>query len=510
MDVVGIEDAFGFLTVKAVSLTTAERRLQRQVAEVLGDFSDDALEAVQAGTQPDYKPLQDALAALFIPFLTGIAVQETMRVSVDVGIAFDPAVINTHAIQWARDYSYELIKGLTDTTRKVVSEAITSFFETPGMTQGDIEKLLEPAFGQVRSQMIATTEVTRASAEGTNEVQRLVAETGLPMTRIWSTANDDLTCPICFPLNDQPESVWAGEFPSGPPAHVNCILPGNIVAVPGLSAGAKSFYVGRAIEITTAGGRSLTVTENHPILTRRGWTKAAMINELDQVVVCTDPKGIASSVYPDYDHVPAKVEEVFASLEMSDFVLAGRVPATPVDLHGDGGKVHGDIDVVYPNSLLLGNRDTSVTQLSGQHRLDWGDMGTGALTAQGPVELSLIGQRNTTSCSVCGSDLVRPSFRRHSRPLYQLSSRATTSGDVILSQDAVDDATADAALVGQFLDRFASDITMDQVVDVREFDSSNHVYDLQSEIYGLYTCNGVLVKNCRCAIGLSAVEVANA
>jgi hypothetical protein len=30
------------------------------------------------------------------------------------------------------------------------------------------------------------------------------------------------------------------------------------------------------------------------------------------------------------------------------------------------------------------------------------------------------------------------------------------------------------------------------------------VYDLQSEIYGLYTCNGILVKNCRCGTTLTA------
>jgi len=222
MDVVGVVDAFLFLQTKAVTLATAERRLQRDVAQVLDDFSDDALTAVQAGTQPDYAPLEAALAALFIPFLTGIAVQETMRVSVDVGIAFDPAVINAHAVEWARGYSFKLIQGLTSTTRKVVSEAIVSFFETPGMTQGDIEALLEPAFGQVRAEMIGVTEVTRAAAEGTNEVQRLVAETGLPMTRIFSTAADDLVCFLCGPLNGQPESVWATQYPSGPPIHPRC------------------------------------------------------------------------------------------------------------------------------------------------------------------------------------------------------------------------------------------------------------------------------------------------
>jgi hypothetical protein len=54
--------------------------------------------------------------------------------------------------------------------------------------------------------------------------------------------------------------------------------------------------------------------------------------------------------------------------------------------------------------------------------------------------------------------------------------------------------------VRKFLDRFASLIATDQVVQVRHFDFRGHVYDLQSEMYGLYTVNGILNSNCRCAL----------
>ena len=74
----------------------------------------------------------------------------------------------------------------------------------------------------MRAEVIATTEVTRAYSAATNETQALLNETGLQMERVWNTQNDELVCPICGPLNQQPESVWAGEFPEGPPAHPNC------------------------------------------------------------------------------------------------------------------------------------------------------------------------------------------------------------------------------------------------------------------------------------------------
>jgi hypothetical protein len=219
---VGVEDAFRFLKQTDEARLTVERRLQRDVQAVFDEYAPGILEAVQEQRQPDYNELEGALAAVFVPFFVSQFVEEAMMVSVDVGIGFDPAIINTHALEWARSYSFELIKGLTNTTRDVVSNAISSFIETPGMTQADIIKLVEPAFGKVRARMIATTETTRAYSAATNEIQKLVNRTGIQMEQVWHTRNDERVCPICGPLNETPENVWLGEFPTGPPAHVNC------------------------------------------------------------------------------------------------------------------------------------------------------------------------------------------------------------------------------------------------------------------------------------------------
>ena len=135
---------------------------------------------------------------------------------------FDPAVINVDAARWARQYSYDLVSKLTDTTRRVVGNAVSSFIETPEMTIGDLRRQLEPAFGPVRSEMIAITEVTRAYSAATNQTQQRLNQTGLPMQRVWLTRNDEKTCILCGPLDGKPESVWAAEFPDGPPRHPNC------------------------------------------------------------------------------------------------------------------------------------------------------------------------------------------------------------------------------------------------------------------------------------------------
>ena len=67
--------------------------------------------------------------------------------------------------------------------------------------------------------MIAVTEITRAAAEGVKLTQETLRSSGLSFERIWRTANDELVCPVCGPLNGKPEREWGGVEP---PAHPNC------------------------------------------------------------------------------------------------------------------------------------------------------------------------------------------------------------------------------------------------------------------------------------------------
>jgi len=222
MGAVGVVDAFLFLKAQPETRDQIERRLRKKLDTIMSKWNPRVASAVRRGEQPDYDRIFEEMRAAIQPEVTALTTTEALRLSVDTGIVFDPAVINADAVEWARTYTYDLVTGITDTERKLVRQVERTFFETPGMTQGDLERLLGHAFGPVRAEMIAVTETTRAAAEGTNEAQRLLNETGYPMIRVWSTANDDLVCPICGPLNGQPESVWSGEFGRGPPAHPRC------------------------------------------------------------------------------------------------------------------------------------------------------------------------------------------------------------------------------------------------------------------------------------------------
>jgi SPP1 gp7 family putative phage head morphogenesis protein len=74
--------------------------------------------------------------------------------------------------------------------------------------------------GADRASMIATTETTRAFAQG--EIAQY-SQMGITQMR-WQTNNDELVCDICEPLNGEVRTI-GDEFDDGitdPPGHVNC------------------------------------------------------------------------------------------------------------------------------------------------------------------------------------------------------------------------------------------------------------------------------------------------
>ena len=201
----------------------AEQRIRDKVAAVLKRFRRKYLDIILEGGTPDYAELTAALKAALGPEIASITTEAALQAAIETGVEFDPAAVNAEAAEWARTYTFELVTGLTKTTRDVVSRAMQQYVETPGMTRGQLEELLQHGFNEYRASMIAVTETTRAYAQAFNQYQRMIKEeAGIEMERIWNTNADESVCPVCGPFNQKPESIWAGEFPNGPPAHVNC------------------------------------------------------------------------------------------------------------------------------------------------------------------------------------------------------------------------------------------------------------------------------------------------
>lgn len=142
----------------------------------------------------------------------------------NVSILTDMDVVNQAAIAYARQYRYEWISKITETTRTQTQALISEWIQS-GQPLSSLETQLAPVFGSVRAQMIASTEVTRVFAEAN---QSAWDSTGMISGKVWMTSKDDLVCPICKPMsgvevglkNSFPNALGGGY--KNPPAHPRC------------------------------------------------------------------------------------------------------------------------------------------------------------------------------------------------------------------------------------------------------------------------------------------------
>ncbi len=168
---------------------------------------------------------QDALRASLMPSFTDAVMGGVKLFADDALIGMSDDVINVFAAQFAREHSFELVKGITDTTRSVLQQQVNNFITTPGYTLRDVMNALP--FDEERALTVATTEITRAYAEGQEMAgKQLQSEfPGVKVVKIWQTNNDDRVCPLCGPLNGKETGLDEPYDEAGttkPPRHVRC------------------------------------------------------------------------------------------------------------------------------------------------------------------------------------------------------------------------------------------------------------------------------------------------
>ncbi|GEM_PF-2675140 len=215
-------------SIKAVDpREEAERRLQKALEALFSKLASDIAGKIVKGEAVDDTFLAVAFGSVIEPQLVEAATAEGIRIAAEVVVAFDPAVINQAAVDWARAHAGEMIPKIAETTRKAVGDTVAKYAATPGMTRGELEAMLrQSGFSAVRAEAIAVSEVTDAYSAATDSYQAMLKEAGLDMERVWHASGDELVCPLCGPLNNKPESEWEKASPGtgtkGPKRHVRC------------------------------------------------------------------------------------------------------------------------------------------------------------------------------------------------------------------------------------------------------------------------------------------------
>lgn len=210
-----------------------ESALAREIAKISAPALRKLLAAL--GSPPSLNNVPDAFWASYSASLRATletALQtiytdqaQTLATEHDITASVNWSLINTDAAEWANRYSYELVRGITATTKEALQTIIKDAIEQ-AQPLSDIRAAIEPLFGADRAAVIATTELTRSASEGEASVVAQLADNGVVMVGIWMTREDEIVCEICGALNNKRQNDGMfeadGETYDMPPAHPNC------------------------------------------------------------------------------------------------------------------------------------------------------------------------------------------------------------------------------------------------------------------------------------------------
>lgn len=213
-------------------------RRERRIVRALGGASDDALTLIMEALGDDidlsrvtpdiWAEIEKRFSGVLLPELEQLFIDQALRLMDEVRVGIDFDLINTRAQTWARNYTFDLVKGINANSQTSLQQYVSNFFEQ-GVTKGDLENQIARLYGPVRGEMIAVTEVTRASVQGELAYGDELTKLGLTLVPIWQTRNDGTVCPLCEPNNGKRQGDgWTDP----PPIHVRdrCWLTYEVVS----------------------------------------------------------------------------------------------------------------------------------------------------------------------------------------------------------------------------------------------------------------------------------------
>ena len=185
-----------------------ERKLTREFADVGAQALDRLLRLIGdppslANVPPSYWiAIQRELARRYNPLLkeiyllgAGDVIQEIggpaitggiIRIAAAGGIAIEWASINQAAVDWAKSYTYDLVKGIDSYSRRLLQKQVSRFFEE-SLSFDELRDVLAPTFGTTRGEAIGQTEVTRASVQGELGGLQEIEDAGIEMVTVFWT-----------------------------------------------------------------------------------------------------------------------------------------------------------------------------------------------------------------------------------------------------------------------------------------------------------------------------------
>lgn len=175
---------------------------------------------IAARIQRDYRASKELQNAITAALQAGVDLGVSVAVKQfnNIGFGFDWTLSNQKAHDWVSTYSFELIKGIDETSQKRTQQALQRWINSGEPLQA-LTDSLGSIYGPERAKMIAATETTRAYAQG-----NLIAyqDSGVVKKWQWQTARDERVCPMCGPLHGKEAPLGESFGGVSFPAHVKC------------------------------------------------------------------------------------------------------------------------------------------------------------------------------------------------------------------------------------------------------------------------------------------------
>lgn len=255
-----------------------------------------------------------------------LGVSVAVRQFENVGFGFDYTLANETARAWALRYTDEVLAQLGTTTARIVGQSVGRWIGNGEPLQALVNDL-RPAFGKQRARLIASTEVTRAYAQGTKEAY---TASGVVKKLVWQASMDER---VCFPAWTTVRTE-AGNMP------IQDITPGmRVLTRNGLRtviASGRRKYVGPMTKISTSMG-TVVATSDHPFWTlEQGWLQCGQINTGHTLETFDNqsvkPVRVFNFNVGDSADLPAMQSQVASLLGVPPSVL---MPVDAINLKGD-------------------------------------------------------------------------------------------------------------------------------------------------------------------------------
>ncbi len=231
----------------------------------------------------------------------------------------------------------------------------------------------------------------------------------------WLSTLDRRTTSICMALNglswrfpDYEPIGHAKTFP-GPTAHWNCFLEDTPVESAGsIQASYRRRYTGDIITLETHGGRRISATPNHPLLTDRGWIALKDLKQGDKLVAKPRRPAPSPGILPD-DHQVVTFAQCHKATSELPGMLTMEVPISRPDFHGDAAD--NEVGEVATNCDLLTDNHPTRAKLSSKFFFQGTDLEMMVLPGDGssPERLLITGASTDSSVSSSDRRLVTPS-----------------------------------------------------------------------------------------------------